>query len=231
VAAGYSRHVGIVVVEKSGEAGGAILVATARGGRGVDRSTSPFAFAEATDARFVACLCDGLDESPDVLAARQNAAREVVARASARPTATIAESIACGLGPKSSTALVVVASESVHVGWSGALEVIIVRDHAVLHRTVSRAMTGATPPSRAPGIDLAGPWATATGDLVLLCSANVQRVLSEADVTALASRDDLATIVRGLVTTASTRADFVTLCAVALRVVRVPVWHLARRKV
>lgn len=209
---------GIVVVETSRRSAGAVLVATARGGHGVDPSApSPFAFAEAADGRFVACLCDGLDDSSDALAARHDAARDAVL-ACARPRTAVAESISWGLDPTSSAALVVAASGGVHVGWTGAVEVIVVRDQAVLHRTVSRAMASTASTLRLPGIDLAGPWTTAAGDLVLLCSANVQRVLSEADVIALASRDDLATIVRGLVTTASTRAELVAACAIALRI-------------
>jgi hypothetical protein len=210
--------VGTVVVETSHASAGALLVATARGGSGVDSSAaSPFAFEAVTDARFVVCLCDGFDDSQDGLVARHDAARETV-RACARPAPSIAESIAGSLEPRCGAALVVLASGSVHVGWAGGVETLVLRDRAVLHRTVNRAMTTATSPPRAPGIDLAGPWAVETGDLVLLCSANVHRVLSEGDFTALASRDDLATIVRGIVTTASTRGDFYSLCAVALRI-------------
>ena len=171
--------VGPVVVETFREWDGALLVATARGGGDVERSSAPpFAFERGAEGRFVASLRDRDGES----------------------------SIA-----------VAVAGGSVHVQWVGALETIVFRDHAVLHRTVSRPPSiGA--PAREPGVDVAGPWPAEPGDLVLLCSANVHRVLSEADVTMLASREDLATIVRGVVTTTSTRGELVEICAVAIRI-------------
>jgi serine/threonine protein phosphatase PrpC len=144
-----------------------------------------------------------------------------------------------------SAVLVVARAASVVVGWVGALDALVVRDGEVVHRTtphlfglelaasgrfsaeelsdfphrsvVSRAL-GKVSAGREPGIDLAGPWEAEHGDLVLLCSVKVRRALSEADVTALASRDDIAAVVRGLVTTASTRGDFAELSAVALRI-------------
>ena len=166
---------GLVAVETFRESGGALLVATARGGNGVAASSPPpFAFQRAADGRFIARLCDG-----------------------------------------ASSVRVVVEPARVHVEWIGALEAIVVRQGEVLHRTAPHVFWTVKPTLAA---DLAGPWPTEPGDLVLLCSAKVHHVLSEADVTALASRDDLATIVRGLVTTTSTRGDFAELCAIAIRI-------------
>jgi hypothetical protein len=179
-----------VIVETSREAEGALLVATAWGGSGVDASAAPpFAFDRDRDRqRFTAYLCDG-----------------------------------------SGAVLVTFEGRAVQVAWVGALEALVLRDGEVMHRTtpqlahLPRALVNwtldLTSFAREPGVDLAGPWLTEPGDLVLLCSANVHQALSEADVTGLASRDDLATIVRGLVTTTSTRGDFVELCAVAIRIV------------
>ena len=250
---------GVVTVETLRELDGALLVTTAVGGSGAKLSSPPpFAF-ERAGGRFIACLCDGSGDWGDGLAASRVAAREAVA-VCARPGATIAESITRGLGAANekvlaysadelgaacSAVLVVADGTSVHIGWVGSLEAMVLRQGHVAHRTtphlfalelaasgrfsaeqmadfphkstVTRAL-GMTSPGREPGVDLSGPWSAEPGDLVLLCSAKVHHVLSEADVTALASRDDLAAIVRGLVTTTSTRGDFFELCAVAIRV-------------
>lgn len=183
----------LIVVETLRESDGALLVATARGGSGVDPSSpSPFAFERAADGRFIACLRDGSGDGGEGIAASRSAVTVVVARA------------------------------SVHVRWVGALEAVVFRHGEVVHRTAPHFLgpeLAASGPGREAGIDLAGPWPTEPGDLVLLCSAKVRRVLSEADVAALANRDDIAAIVRGLVTTASTRGDFVDLCAMAIRIV------------
>ena len=208
--AGISRRRGSlpgvnVVVETFREMAGALLVATARGGNLI-AAEPPFAFERPADGSFIVCLCD-----------EDGATRSAV--------------------------LVVVGGASVRVGWVGALEAVVLRAGEVLHRTtpqvfslesanlvpgarladlspaprVNRAL-GMSSPGREPGVDLAGPWATEPGDLVVMCSAKVSGVLSEADLTALACRDDVAAIVRGLVTTASTRGDFVELSAIALRI-------------
>lgn len=122
-----------------------------------------------------------------------------------------------GSGEACSTVLVVVDGANVHVRWVGALEALVLREGEVLHRTAPH-LFWLEPPRRAPGTDLAGPWPVEPGDLVLLCSAKIHQVLSASDVSALASRDDLATIVRGLVTTTSTRGDFEELFAAAIRI-------------
>ena len=149
-------------------------------------------------------------------------------------------------GAACSAVLVVVHDATVSVGWVGSLEAMVLRNGEVMHRTtphlfalelaasggfsaeqladfpfksmLNRAL-GITSPGRAPGVDLGGPWSVQPGDLLLMSSAKVHHVLSEADITALASREDVAAIVRGLVTTASTRGDFFELCAVAIRFV------------
>lgn len=176
------------MVETFRESNGALLVATARGGSGLESSSAPpFAFERPADGRFFARLRDGS-------------------------------------GDRTSTLLAVLEHGCIHVEWTGALEAIVLRQGEVVHRTTPQlfspelAALGMTSPSPEPGFDLAGPWSTEPGDLVLLCSANVHRALSEADIVALASRDDVTAIVRGLVTTASTRGDFVEVSAVAIRV-------------
>jgi hypothetical protein len=173
-------------------AGGALLVATARSGsRVASSSAAPFTFELPAGGSFVARVRDDSSATPSSLT-------------------------------------ILIAENSIHVEWTGALEALVVRDSEVLHRTtprlsdfpqpplVSRALD-MTPLRREPRVDHAGPWPTERNDLLLLCSTSIQQVLSEADVTALASRDDLATIVRGLVTTASTRGAFVELFAIAVR--------------
>lgn len=251
---------GAVVVEAFPGSDRGVLVATARRASGTEvPAAPPFAFERASDGRFIACLCDGSGDGGEGIAASRLAAREAAA-VCGRPGATNAESIARALvaahesvttystgehGAGCSAVLVVVASGTVHVGWVGALEAIVIRRSEVVHRTtphlfaleraasgrfsteeladfphkslVNRAL-GMAQPGRDPGVDLAGPWSLEPGDLLLLCSAKVHHVLTEADVVALASRDDLAAIVRGLVTTTSTRGDFFELCAVAIRI-------------
>lgn len=242
-----------VVVETFREMADALLVATARGGNLI-AAEPPFAFERPADGSFIVCLCDedgAAHERPRQ--APPGAAREA-ALVCGRSGTTRAGSIARGLeaahvgvarerGATCSAVLVVVSGASVHVGWVGALEAVVLRDGEVVHRTtphlfslesanlvpgagladlsraprVNRAL-GMSSPGREPGVDLAGPWATEPGDLVVMCSAKVSGVLSEADLTALACRDDVAAIVRGLVTTASTRGDFVELSAIALRI-------------
>jgi serine/threonine protein phosphatase PrpC len=251
--------VGEVFVETVRAPNGARVIAAARAGGRVDRSsTPPFAFERGASGRLIACLCDGSGDWGEGIAASRVAAREAVS-VCARSGLTDAESISRGLlaahqrvlahreGELAacSAVLVVARAASVVVGWVGALDVLVVREGEVVHRTtphlfglelaasgrfsaeelsdfphrsvVSRAL-GKVSAGRVPGFDLAGPWEAEHGDLMILCSVKVRHALSEADVTALASRDDVAAVVRGLVTTASTRGDFAELSAVALRI-------------
>lgn len=215
------------IVATHAEPDGAFQVATASGGTG-RADARPFAFERAADARFVACLCEPSSDSVDDRAATPIAAREAVdicagdddldANAISRGLLAAHER-AIVLGAACNAVLVVADAAAVHVGWVGTLEAMVIRDAQVVHRSVStlhRAL-GRPMRGREPGIDLAGPWSIEPRDLVLLCSRNVHEVLSEGDVTALANRDDLATIVRGLVTTTSTRGDFVEISAIAIR--------------
>jgi protein phosphatase len=174
-------------------------------------------------------------------------ARESIARGLASAHEKVSAHFTGEFGAACSAVLVVVDGDgaSGHVGWVGSLEALVLRDGEVLHRTaphlfwlelaasgalspaelavfphksmITRAL-GITSPGREPGIDLAGPWPVQRGDLVLLCSGKIREALSAGDVSALASREDLATIVRGLVTTTSTRGEFFELFAVAIRI-------------
>jgi protein phosphatase len=182
------------------------------------------------------------------LAAREAVAacaRESIARGLASAHEKVSARFTGEFGAACSAVLVVVDGANVDVGWVGSLEALVLRGGEVLHRTaphlfwlelaasgqlspaeladfphksmITRAL-GMTSPGRELGTDLAGPWPVEPGDLVLLGSAKIGQVLSEGDVSALASREDLAAIVRGLVTTASTRGDFFELFAVAIRI-------------
>ena len=228
---------GCVVVETFFESNGALRVATARAGCADDAASAlPVAFERTTDDRFIACLSDGSGDAGDGITASRVAARHAAGEC-ARSRASVPESIACALvsahervtdratgerGAACSAVLVVIEihTGTLHVGWAGALEAIVLRRGEVVHRTAPHFFAPelvAVASGRAPGVDLAGPWLTQPGDLLLLCSAKVHHALSEADVSALASRDDLAVIVRGLVTTTATRGDFAELHAVAIR--------------
>ncbi|MDB4937630.1 MAG: hypothetical protein JWP87_4602 [Labilithrix sp.] len=130
--------------------------------------------------------------------------------------------VACLVDRAASSAVqVVVERSSVRVAWIGALEALLVRRGEIVHRTApGQFWTQLSAPERRElTIDRGAPWPIEPGDLLLLCSAKVHHLLSEADVTALANRDDIGVIVRGLVTTTSTRGELGELCAVAIRIV------------
>ncbi len=248
-----------VTVRPSGRV---LEVASARWGSHADRHTEdPYAFAVASEGRFVACLCDGSGDWGDGFGASRRAARQVAEMCAEDPTAA-ADAVLHALeaahetvrtfsdeefGAGCSAAVVVIHAATVHVGWVGSVEAVIVRRGAAIHRTtphlwwreavasgqlsaedaidfpyknhVTRAL-GMTTAGKEPieTIDVAGPWLADEGDVILVCSRKVYEVLSEADILALVDSANVDKTVSLLLNAALAVEDYFEVCAIAIRV-------------
>lgn len=207
----------------------------------------PFAFAR-RENELVACLFDGSGDWGEGVAASRFAARAAIATTGSIEEAMAAAHQAVAghsdddFGAACSGVIVVVDDLSVRIGSVGGLVALIFRAGEIVHRTVPNLLvndllasgkitqeqielvpqlnivTRSLGSGDNPAVDISGPWPIVYGDLIVLCSRKIHEALPERDLLMLANRDAETVIVRGILTTVSSRVDFHELFVIALRV-------------